>query len=50
MIFTDVEVPAENLILEEGKGFMLAMKALDGGRMRVAAQGLGIAEAAYEIA
>lgn len=50
VIFNDVEVPAENLILEEGKGFMLAMKALDGGRMGVAAQGLGIAEGAFEIA
>lgn len=50
VIFNNVEVPEENLVLEEGKGFMLAMKALDGGRMGVAAQGLGIAEGAYEIA
>lgn len=50
VIFDNVEVPEENMILEEGKGFMLAMKALDGGRMGVAAQGLGIAEGAFEIA
>ncbi|WP_353095513.1 acyl-CoA dehydrogenase family protein [Tissierella praeacuta] len=50
VFFEDVRVPAENLIFEEGKGFMLAMSALDGGRMGVAAQGLGIAEAAFEIA
>lgn len=50
VIFEDVRVPAENLILEEGKGFMLAMTTLDGGRMGVAAQGLGIAEGAFEIA
>lgn len=50
VFFEDVRVPAKNLILEEGKGFMLAMSALDGGRMGVAAQGLGIAEAAFEIA
>jgi butyryl-CoA dehydrogenase len=50
ILFNDVKVPAENLLLEEGKGFMLAMKALDGGRMGVAAQGLGIAEGAFEIA
>ena len=50
VIFNDVMVPEENLILEEGKGFFLAMKALDGGRMGVAAQALGIAEGAYELA
>ena len=50
VIFKDVEVPAENLILGEGKGFKLAMNALDGGRMGVAAQGIGIAEGAFEIA
>lgn len=50
VIFDNVEVPAENLVYEEGKGFMLAMKTLDSGRMGVAAQGLGIAEGAFEIA
>ena len=50
VIFENVKVPKENLILEEGKGFKLAMGALDGGRMGVAAQGLGIAEGAFEIA
>ena len=46
----NVKVPAENMIAEPGKGFQLAMKTLDCGRIGVAAQGLGIAEGAYEIA
>ncbi|AWI04203.1 acyl-CoA dehydrogenase family protein [Clostridium drakei] len=50
LIFKDCKVPAENLIGEEGKGFGIAMKTLDGGRIGVAAQGLGIAEGAFEIA
>ncbi len=50
MFFEDVKVPVENLVLEEGKGFMLAMKALDGGRIGVASQALGIAEGAFDIA
>lgn len=50
LIFEDCRVPAENLITEHGKGFGLAMKTLDGGRLGVAAQGLGIAEGAFEIA
>ena len=50
MHLENVRVPAENMIAEPGKGFQLAMKTLDGGRIGVAAQALGIAEGAYEIA
>ncbi|MBK5241430.1 acyl-CoA dehydrogenase family protein [Clostridium sp.] len=50
LVFQDMEVPAENLVKAEGKGFGIAMKTLDGGRIGVAAQGLGIAEGAFEIA
>ena len=46
----NVRVPAENMITASGDGFKLAMKTLDGGRIGVAAQGLGIAEGAFEIA
>ena len=46
----NVEVPEEQMIAQPGEGFKLAMKALDGGRIGVAAQGLGIAEGAFEIA
>ena len=45
-----VRVPAENMIAQPGEGFKLAMKTLDGGRIGVAAQGLGIAKGAFEIA
>ncbi|WP_101912630.1 acyl-CoA dehydrogenase [Megasphaera vaginalis (ex Bordigoni et al. 2020)] len=48
LVFQDVKVPAENLLGEEGKGFKIAMMTLDGGRIGVAAQALGIAEAALE--
>jgi butyryl-CoA dehydrogenase len=50
IIFENVKVPKENMVGEEGKGFAVAMKDLDGGRIGVAAQGLGIAKGAYEIA
>ena len=50
LIFENVRVPAENMIAKPGEGFKLAMKTLDGGRIGVGAQGLGIAEGAYEIA
>lgn len=50
LYFTACRVPAANMIAEPGKGFALAMKNLDGGRIGVAAQGLGIAEGAFEIA
>ena len=50
MILENVRVPAENMIAQPGEGFKLAMKTLDGGRIGVAAQGLGIAKGAFEIA
>ena len=50
MILEDVRVPEENMIAKPGEGFKLAMKTLDGGRIGVAAQGLGIAKGAFEIA
>jgi len=48
VMFTDVVVPKENRIGEEGFGFKFAMKTLDGGRLGIAAQALGIASGAYE--
>ncbi|MCY6369763.1 acyl-CoA dehydrogenase [Clostridium ganghwense] len=48
LIFEDCEVPAENLLGREGKGFGIAMKTLDGGRIGIAAQALGIAEGALD--
>ena len=50
LMFTDVKVPKENLIGEEGFGFSFAMKTLDGGRIGIASQALGIASGAYELA
>ncbi len=48
LIFEDVEVPAENLIGEEGKGYRQAMAVLDGGRVSIAGFSLGIAAGALE--
>jgi len=48
--FSDVKVPKENRIGEDGFGFKFAMQTLDGGRIGIAAQALGIAEGAYELA
>ncbi len=48
--FTDVVVPKENRIGEDGFGFKFAMKVLSGGRIGIAAQALGIASGAYELA
>ncbi len=48
--FNNVIVPAENLLSEEGKGFKIAMATLDGGRIGIASQALGIAQGAYEAA
>ena len=48
LIFENCIVPKENLISKEGKGFGIAMKTLDGGRIGIAAQALGIAEGALE--
>lgn len=48
VMFTDVKVPKENRIGEDGFGFKFAMKTLEGGRIGIAAQALGIASGAYE--
>ena len=48
LIFEDVEVPAENLVGQEGQGFVNFMRTLDAGRIGIAALSLGIAEGAYE--
>jgi len=48
VMFTDVIVPKENRIGEDGFGFKFAMKTLEGGRIGIAAQALGIAQGAYE--
>ena len=50
LIFNDVKVPKENRIGEDGFGFKFAMKTLAGGRIGIAAQALGIAQGAYELA
>jgi hypothetical protein len=50
MIFEDCEIPGENLIGKEGDGFIDAMRVLDGGRISIAALGLGMAQGAYESA
>lgn len=50
LIFNDVKVPKENLLGKEGQGFKIAMSTLDGGRIGIAAQALGIAQGAYEAA
>jgi len=49
LMFTDVKVPVENRIGEEGFGFKFAMETLNGGRIGIAAQALGIASGAYEL-
>jgi len=48
IVFEDYRVPVENRLGEEGEGFKIAMTVLDAGRIGIAAQALGIAEAAYE--
>ena len=50
LMFTDVKVPKANRIGEDGFGFKFAMKTLEGGRIGIAAQALGIASGAYELA
>ncbi|MDY0322889.1 MAG: acyl-CoA dehydrogenase [Candidatus Carbobacillus sp.] len=48
LIFEDVRIPAAQRLGEEGEGFKIAMSTLDGGRIGIAAQALGIAQGAYE--
>lgn len=48
LIFTDCCIPRENLLGAQGKGFAIAMHTLDGGRIGIAAQALGLAEGALE--
>jgi alkylation response protein AidB-like acyl-CoA dehydrogenase len=50
LLFTDVKVPKENRIGEDGFGFKFAMRTLAGGRIGIASQALGIASGAYELA
>lgn len=50
LLFNDVKIPKENRIGEDGFGFTFAMKTLSGGRIGIAAQALGIASGAYELA
>ena len=50
LMFTDVKIPKANRIGEDGFGFKFAMKTLSGGRIGIAAQALGIASGAYELA
>ena len=48
LIMENCIVPAENLLGQEGKGFGIAMKTLDGGRIGIASQALGIAQGAMD--
>jgi len=50
LTFESCKVPKENLVWEEGKGFNFAMNTLNGGRIGIAAQAIGIAEASFEAA
>ena len=50
LLFNDVKVPKANRVGEDGFGFKFAMKTLSGGRIGIAAQALGIAQGAYELA
>ncbi|MGF7011261.1 butyryl-CoA dehydrogenase [Lachnospiraceae bacterium PF1-21] len=49
LIFTDCRIPKENLLGVQGKGFGIAMHTLDGGRIGIASQALGLAEGALEV-
>ena len=48
LIFTDCRIPKENMLGQQGKGFGIAMHTLDGGRIGIAAQALGIGEGALD--
>jgi butyryl-CoA dehydrogenase len=50
LVFDNCRIPQENLLGKEGEGFKIAMKTLDGGRIGIAAQALGIAQGAFEAA
>jgi alkylation response protein AidB-like acyl-CoA dehydrogenase len=50
IVFENCRVPAENLIGEEGEGYKIALSALEGGRIGIAAQSIGMARAAFEAA
>ena len=50
VVFSDCHVPAENLLGQEGEGFINSLQVLDGGRISIAALGLGMAQGAYEAA
>jgi len=50
LIFDNCAIPADNLLGEEGEGFKVAMKTLDGGRIGIASQALGIAQGALDVA
>jgi alkylation response protein AidB-like acyl-CoA dehydrogenase len=50
LIFEDCRIPAENRLGNEGDGFLIAMTGLDGGRIGIAAQSLGVARAAFDAA
>lgn len=50
LIFEDCRIPAENLLAKEGDGFKIAMTALDGGRIGIASQSVGVAQAALDAA
>jgi len=50
LVFSNVKIPRENLLGKEGQGFRIAMDTLDGGRIGIAAQALGIAQGAYDSA
>lgn len=50
LVFENCRIPANRLLGKEGEGFKIAMKTLDGGRIGIAAQALGIAQGAYEAA
>lgn len=50
LVFENCRIPSENLLGEEGQGFKVAMKTLDGGRIGIAAQALGLAQGAFDAA
>ncbi|HCF50554.1 MAG TPA: acyl-CoA dehydrogenase [Syntrophomonas sp.] len=50
LVFEDCRIPKENLLGQEGEGFKMSMETLDGGRIGIAAQSVGIAQGAFELA